>query len=75
MVEKVQELSDVELAVLLSLMANQHCMIQTEDEALPSLESELRLVSRAGLLVECLAERASDCPECIRSYFCSGSLS
>ena len=41
---KVQELTDVELATLLCLVANQHCIIETEDEALDALQEELQLV-------------------------------
>lgn len=42
--EKAQALSDVELAVLLCLVAEQHCIIEAEKEALNSLEEELQLV-------------------------------
>ncbi|KAL8763205.1 MAG: hypothetical protein Q9184_000922 [Pyrenodesmia sp. 2 TL-2023] len=41
---KVGELSDVELALLLSIVANEHCLIQTEPEALNLLGQELELV-------------------------------
>ena len=44
LVEKIQELTDLELAVLLSLVASQHCIIQAEEASLDSLEEELRLV-------------------------------
>lgn len=44
LVERVQELTDVELAMLLGLIAGQHCIIQTEREALSSLEQEIQLV-------------------------------
>lgn len=44
LVEKVQELTDVELAILLSLVAGEHCIIRTEEESLDSLEQELQLV-------------------------------
>ena len=44
LVEKVQELTDLELAVLVSLVAGQHCIVQTEQDNLDSLEQELRLV-------------------------------
>ena len=44
LVGKVQELTDIELAMLLSLIAGQHCIIQTEREALSSLEQEIQLV-------------------------------
>ena len=44
LVERVQDLTDLELAILLSLVAGEHCIIQTESAALESLEHELRLV-------------------------------
>ena len=44
LVERVQDLTDLELAILLSLVAGEHCIIQTENSALESLEQELRLV-------------------------------
>ncbi|KAL9116944.1 MAG: hypothetical protein Q9187_006523 [Circinaria calcarea] len=42
---KVQELTDVELATLLCLVANQHCIIETEGDALDALQEELQLVT------------------------------
>lgn len=44
LVEKAQELTDLELALLVSLIARQHCIIQAEEESLGSLEQELKLV-------------------------------
>lgn len=44
LVEKVQTLSDLELAVLICLIAEQHCIIQTERELLENVEEELKLV-------------------------------
>ena len=44
LVERVQDLTDLELAILLSLVASEHCIIQTESNALEPLEQELRLV-------------------------------
>lgn len=41
---KAQELSDVELALLLCLAADQHCIIQTKEEGIDALEEELQLV-------------------------------
>lgn len=43
-VEKVQALSDTELAVLISLVADQHCIIETDNQILNGLELELRVV-------------------------------
>ena len=44
LVERVQELTDLELAMLLSLVAGQHCIITAEQDDLDSLEQELCLV-------------------------------
>lgn len=44
LIERIQELTDLELALLLSLVAGEHCIIQTEEEALDPLEEELELV-------------------------------
>jgi hypothetical protein len=44
LVEKVQTLSDLELAVLICLIAEQHCIIQTEHGLLENVEEELKLV-------------------------------
>ena len=43
-VEKVQALSDTELAVLLCLVADQHCIIETGSQLLDGLENELQIV-------------------------------
>lgn len=44
LVERVQELTDLELAMLLCLGAGQHCIITAEQDDLGSLEQELCLV-------------------------------
>lgn len=44
-VGKIGELTDLELAILLCLVASQHCLIETEREALESTGEELQLVS------------------------------
>jgi hypothetical protein len=41
---KVQGLGDLELAVLICLVADQHCIIQTEKELLYHVGEELKLV-------------------------------
>lgn len=43
-VEKAQTLGDVELALLLSLMAGQHCQIDADVESVSSLKEEIGLV-------------------------------
>ncbi|MCJ1381249.1 hypothetical protein MMC17_004358 [Xylographa soralifera] len=45
MLSKVQDLTDVELALLLCLVANQHCIIETTEEALDKLEDEIQLIA------------------------------
>ena len=45
LVQKVQELTDLELAMLLSFVAGQHCIITAEQDDLEPLEQELCLVS------------------------------
>ena len=44
LVRKVQELSDVELAILICLIVNQHCILQTEGEVIDGLRDEVQLV-------------------------------
>ncbi|KAL9002286.1 MAG: hypothetical protein Q9188_004780 [Gyalolechia gomerana] len=68
--DKIEELSDLELALLLSLTANEHCLIQTEGDALDALGLELQLVwlfpkttlddFTNGLLVESWADEVLD---------------
>ncbi|EUC46267.1 hypothetical protein COCMIDRAFT_4648 [Bipolaris oryzae ATCC 44560] len=45
MAEKVQSLSDLELAVLICLVAEQHCVIECEMESLRGVQVELELVA------------------------------
>ncbi|MCJ1474770.1 hypothetical protein MMC13_003430 [Lambiella insularis] len=42
---KIQELTDIELALLLCLLANQHCIIETSKDTLENLEEELTLIA------------------------------
>ena len=54
LVDKVQELGDIELAALLCLIAQEHCIIEADEEELENVEQELKLVSgrrRAIILV------------------------
>ena len=41
----VHQLNDVELAVLLSLVARKHCILTTEPECLELLRQQIELVS------------------------------
>ena len=43
--QRAQNLTDIELAVLLCLISHQHCMIESEGEAIDALVDELQLVS------------------------------
>lgn len=42
---KVQALSDLELAVLISIVAEQHCIIEAEEASNNDVAEELKLVS------------------------------
>jgi hypothetical protein len=46
---KVQGLSDLELAVLICIVAEQHCIIETSDNLINDVAKELELVG--GLLI------------------------
>ncbi|KAF2658937.1 hypothetical protein K491DRAFT_702587 [Lophiostoma macrostomum CBS 122681] len=51
--EKVQALSDIELAVLLCLVADQHCIIETEGQLLDNLQHELEIVATSVFGLTC----------------------
>jgi hypothetical protein len=44
LIEKAQELSDLELAVLLCLVSNEHCIIEAEPQDLDKAERELQSI-------------------------------
>ena len=44
LINRVPDLSDLELATLLCLVAKQHCIVETVDELIDDLASELALV-------------------------------
>ncbi|KAK2780002.1 hypothetical protein FQN52_002302 [Onygenales sp. PD_12] len=44
--DRVEDLSDIEVVILLSLIANEHCVIDTERNAIDDLENELILVAQ-----------------------------
>lgn len=50
LVERVQNLSDLELATLLCLIAKQHCCIEVDDELVDDLAQELVLVCSVRFL-------------------------
>ncbi|KAF2848062.1 hypothetical protein T440DRAFT_175715 [Plenodomus tracheiphilus IPT5] len=43
--DKVQSLGDLELATLICLVAEQHCIIEAEEELIDDVEAELKLVA------------------------------
>lgn len=45
LLERVQSLTDLEHAVLVTLMAGEHCIIESEANALSSVEAELKLIA------------------------------
>jgi hypothetical protein len=47
LVDRVHGLSDLELAILLSLVRNEHCVIGTAESAVDDLVDELGLVGEA----------------------------
>ncbi|KAL8788233.1 MAG: hypothetical protein Q9195_007402 [Heterodermia aff. obscurata] len=48
LIDKIQALTDLELAILLSLVAGQHCLIETEPESLQLACQELQLIASNG---------------------------
>jgi len=46
LLEKVHNLSDLELAALLCLISREHCLISTSEDAVDELVEELQLVRR-----------------------------
>lgn len=53
LVNKVQELGDIELAALLCLIAQEHCIIEADEEELENVEQELGLVCMGARTVRC----------------------
>lgn len=47
--DRIEDLSDLEVVVLLSLIACEHCIIDTERDVLDDLENELILVCNSPL--------------------------
>ncbi|EXJ84033.1 hypothetical protein A1O3_04700 [Capronia epimyces CBS 606.96] len=45
-VDRVEDMTDLELAMLLSLIAEHHCLIEVDDDLLNDLASELALIAR-----------------------------
>jgi hypothetical protein len=51
LLEKIQDLSDLELATLICLIAEEHCIIDTDPEILDELVQELELVTILSLYI------------------------
>ncbi|KAK3686032.1 hypothetical protein B0T22DRAFT_430187 [Podospora appendiculata] len=65
LLDKIHSLSDLELAVLLSLIAHEHCLISTEADSVDELADELRLVATrtfglTSVIVNCHAHMTLD---------------
>ncbi|KAF2008419.1 hypothetical protein BU24DRAFT_415961 [Aaosphaeria arxii CBS 175.79] len=60
LVDKVQGLSDIELAVLLCLVAEQHCIIETDRSVLDDVEKEIQLISSDVFGLTCAVLDCSD---------------
>lgn len=74
LVEKIQEFSDLELAILLSLVAGQHCLIETEPEAIEPTCQEIELVSSNAHHHRATTEDQEDRVQCLWTLPRSGSL-
>ncbi|KAI4163443.1 MAG: hypothetical protein LQ342_002950 [Letrouitia transgressa] len=65
-IEQVEELTDIELAILLSLVARENCVIiQTAEVILRSLQDELQCIARnvfrlSHVVIECDASTTLD---------------
>ena len=44
---RAHKLTDIELALLLSLVARQHCLLETDKKHIDNLEAEIQLVRKA----------------------------
>ncbi|CAO1599106.1 hypothetical protein XANCAGTX0491_002850 [Xanthoria calcicola] len=65
LVRRVEEFTDLELALLLSFVASEHCLIRTQEEALESLQHEIQLIvsdvyGRRCVVIDCSFETALD---------------
>lgn len=68
LIDKIHELSDLELATLICLVAQEHCIIDTDPDSIDDLVLELELVRLPllrlrSLLTTCRwQQRSLDCP-------------
>lgn len=68
--EKVQELSDLELAALLCLIAGEHCIIEAEPDLVDAVGEELQLVSLESRIDRLHKLTDSDMRRCIWALLC-----
>ena len=72
---KVQALSDLELAVLVCLVADQHCIIETSKDLIDDVEAELQLVIIVDSILDgASTEMRSDCARSVRPLMYSTKL-
>jgi hypothetical protein len=50
LIERIHDLSDLELATLLCLIAKEHCIVETDGRSLNDLEQELQLVRSLSII-------------------------
>jgi AAA lid domain len=60
-VDHIPNLTDLELAVLLSLIARQHCLVYTDDTLVDALSSELALIVSETFKLSYVVLTAQDC--------------
>ncbi|KAK3299281.1 uncharacterized protein B0H64DRAFT_472435 [Chaetomium fimeti] len=65
LLDKIHNLSDLELAVLLSLIAREHCLVSTEPDSVDELAEELRLIASktfnlSSAIISCHAHTTLD---------------
>jgi hypothetical protein len=70
---KVQTLSDIELAILICLVAEQHCIIETDRDERHSVEEELKLVV-TDTNYKSIVLISVDCDKCFRAIMGSSRL-
>ncbi|KAF2734512.1 hypothetical protein EJ04DRAFT_493463 [Polyplosphaeria fusca] len=58
--KKVQSLSDIELAILLCLVVDQHCILQAEEDVISGLEAELHIVASEVFGLTCQSLECSN---------------
>ncbi|PBP27461.1 hypothetical protein BUE80_DR001714 [Diplocarpon rosae] len=65
LIQKIHDLSDLELAAVICLVAQEHCIIDTEPDAIDDLVQELQLVASkvfglANAIVDCCEQTSLD---------------